>query len=776
MTTITTRAGKGSPLTNDEVDANFTNLNDDKIEASGDSMTGDLSFGDNDKAIFGAGSDLQIYHDGSNSYITDASTGDLIIDSNGNAIRLKGTNGENMIVADTDASAKLFHNGSEKLATTSTGIDVTGTVTADGLTVETSNEAASPSISLGDYGIGLLSAGTSGYFGQNIGFYAGGTTSVRASINSTDDGASGATGISFSTGNATSTDTRLKLSSNGDISFYEDTGTTAKFFWDASDESLRVPLGLYGNSINSFPSTGYAAIYSTGASGSAPFNEAGHLVLQARSSGALRDIIFATGNGATERLRIDSSGNVGIGESDPSGYFNQANDIVIDSAGNGGITVKSTSVGNGRLVFTDTKSSTAGLNDGGMIHYDHTSDSMRLHANGAERLRLDSSGNVGIGTSSPSEQLHLRNTLGGESGAILIEAFAPNIKFNDLSSPAADFQILVNDSFNVKRDSAGDGTFEATDLTIDSSGNVGIGTSSPASKLHLLGDGDASSKLTVQRTGAATGTAILGFNYVGAFSNNEFRFFSNSTERARLDASGNLLVGKTAAGGTTVGCELRADGRVQGTQDGGIAANFNRLTNDGVVLNIQQDSATIGTLGTNGGEFQIKSNGSGQLSFNRDVNDEVFIYRETTGASNAVLNVVSNVGGTDTTNLTIAADGDVTNTNNSYGAISDAKLKENVTDASPKLDKLNQVRVVNYNLKSNPDKKLLGVVAQELEQVFPAMVNESPDLDADGNDLGTTTKSVKYSVFVPMLIKAMQEQQEQINELKAEVAALKGAN
>jgi hypothetical protein len=47
MTTITTRSGKGSPLTNDEVDANFTNLNTDKVETSGDSMTGNLSFGDN---------------------------------------------------------------------------------------------------------------------------------------------------------------------------------------------------------------------------------------------------------------------------------------------------------------------------------------------------------------------------------------------------------------------------------------------------------------------------------------------------------------------------------------------------------------------------------------------------------------------------------------------------------------------------------------------------------------------------------------------------------
>ena len=121
----------------------------------------------------------------------------------------------------------------------------------------------------------------------------------------------------------------------------------------------------------------------------------------------------------------------------------------------------------------------------------------------------------------------------------------------------------------------------------------------------------------------------------------------------------------------------------------------------------------------------------------------------------------------------ILGNGNITNTNNSYGAISDIKLKENITDATPKLDKLNQVRVVNYNLKTNPNEKLLGVVAQELEQIFPSMVSETVDMDENGKELDTKTKSVKYTVFIPMLIKALQEQQTQIEELKAEITALK---
>ncbi len=132
MATITTRAGKGSPLTNDEVDANFTNLNTDKAELSGASFTGNVSFGDNDKAIFGVGSDLQIFHNGTSSIIQDAGTGNLIIQ----ATELQITNANNTanyIRAFDGGAVDLRYAGSAKLATTSTGIDVTGTVVADGI-------------------------------------------------------------------------------------------------------------------------------------------------------------------------------------------------------------------------------------------------------------------------------------------------------------------------------------------------------------------------------------------------------------------------------------------------------------------------------------------------------------------------------------------------------------------------------------------------------------------------------------------------------------------
>jgi hypothetical protein len=108
----------------------------DYVVATGDSMTGNLSFGDNDKAIFGAGSDLQIYHDGSNSFIDDAGTGDLYVRAD-NDLYLDSTDGTARYAQFTKGgAATLRYNNATKLATTSTGIDVTGTVTADGLTVD----------------------------------------------------------------------------------------------------------------------------------------------------------------------------------------------------------------------------------------------------------------------------------------------------------------------------------------------------------------------------------------------------------------------------------------------------------------------------------------------------------------------------------------------------------------------------------------------------------------------------------------------------------------
>jgi hypothetical protein len=262
-------------------------------------------------------------------------------------------------------------------------------------------------------------------------------------------------------------------------------------------------------------------------------------------------------------------------------------------------------------------------------------------------------------------------------------------------------------------------------MTLDASGNLGVGTTSPAYKLHI----NSGTVNTVAVFESSDATAIIGFKdnsttnipSIGAVAD-VMIFNTGAAERARIDSDGNFLIGTaTQEGRLTVNCP-------SASQNG---ANIicSNTSGPNYVLNLQSNASVANTI-----------------------------------------NLIRGYSNTSTGVFFVAGNGDVTNTNNSYGAISDAKLKENVVEATPKLDKLNQVRIVNFNMIGD-EQKQIGVIAQELEQVFPGMVNESPDRDKDGNDLGTTTKSVKYSVFVPMLIKAIQEQQAIINSLKARLDA-----
>ena len=136
LTAKTTPAGTEELLINDggvSKKITQTNLLSTALPLAGGTMTGDVSLGDGVKAKFGAGDDLQIYHDGSNSYIKDAGTGSLRL--RGTDLRLESsTLAHNFIVCSEGGGVSVFHNDSSKLSTTATGIDVTGSVTCDGFT------------------------------------------------------------------------------------------------------------------------------------------------------------------------------------------------------------------------------------------------------------------------------------------------------------------------------------------------------------------------------------------------------------------------------------------------------------------------------------------------------------------------------------------------------------------------------------------------------------------------------------------------------------------
>ena len=117
-------------------DSALQNVSEDTTPQLGgdlDTNGNDINFGDNDKAQFGASNDLQIYHDGSNSYITDAGTGGLYFRASSIAFN-NAANTETITYAQENGAVTLYYDGSSKLATTSTGIDVTGTVAATAYT------------------------------------------------------------------------------------------------------------------------------------------------------------------------------------------------------------------------------------------------------------------------------------------------------------------------------------------------------------------------------------------------------------------------------------------------------------------------------------------------------------------------------------------------------------------------------------------------------------------------------------------------------------------
>lgn len=166
----------------------------------------------------------------------------------------------------------------------------------------------------------------------------------------------------------------------------------------------------------------------------------------------------------------------------------------------------------------------------------------------------------------------------------------------------------------------------------------------------------------------------------------------------------------------------------------------------------------------------------GQHQFYSSSSTSMFLTDEVYGNSSTTFSLFM-ASNTDATVFKILKHGNVQNTNNSYGAISDIKLKENVIDASSQWDDIKAIQVRKYNYK--PETGLcthtqLGVIAQEVETISPGLVDEVQDSDREGNYLETTTKTVNYSVLYMKAIKALQEAMLRIESLEARVNELEG--
>jgi hypothetical protein len=171
----------------------------------------------------------------------------------------------------------------------------------------------------------------------------------------------------------------------------------------------------------------------------------------------------------------------------------------------------------------------------------------------------------------------------------------------------------------------------------------------------------------------------------------------------------------------------------------------------------------------NAGTARVEVNGSFDVigtaeaqSFRPTGNVIVFQgYRTTNTAGDVIMRLQSNVTNTGEAKFEVDADGDVKSRTNSYAGFSDARYKENITPARDYLQDLRDVEVVTFNWEGS-DQKLLGVTAQQIQPIFPNMVAE----DEDG------TLSVRYSVFVPMLITAVQSLATEVEDLRARIEAL----
>jgi len=307
-------------------------------------------------------------------------------------------------------------------------------------------------------------------------------------------------------------------------------------------------------------------------------------------------------------------------------------------------------------------------------------------------------------------------------------AAAPSFAFNDSTGTGV---------YLVSAGVLGLSTNGAQRVVVDASGNVGIGTASPTA----YGAGTR----TVSINGS--GGAFLDFSYNGVRSglisadNNVFIldtagtaplvFKTVAVERARIDASGRLSVGNNSSSNTIGGLINIESGGLN--NQGGFSYYYNASAPNATGFYVNSPQANTGT--TNWFAFYSRVAGI----------DRFIVY----------------------------GNGDVRNSTGVYGTISDLKLKENIQDTAGKLDDICKLRVVNYNLKEDEaKKKMIGLIAQEVEQVFPGLVDEMADRDEKGEVLESTTKSVKYSLLVPMLVKSIQEQQEIIGKLEARLAAL----
>jgi hypothetical protein len=507
--------------------------------------------------------------------------------------------------------------------------------------------------------------------------------------------------------------------------------------------------------------------------------------------GYLSNNLYFYVNGS-ERLKIDSQGRCGIGTASPTDLLSVG---TLGTSTNAILTIGSSTSSYGSIYFGD------GVGSGryrGYIQYNHANDSLCFATSASTAVCIDSSGRLGIGTSSPGTALDVNGAIRSNDIFTLYknstDAFYIGAGTIITGGASTDIALRSNQNGSVLFSTNG-----ATErMRIDASGRVGIGTTTPTNtdKLEIQTSSTSAPGLWVQtggttsaypiaefRTGTNLSALLIRGDGASVFSGKVLVGTSSSSGVGRFVVQGNTSAGDGLAilayqdsgpgSGTPIGALGFTDSDhtkfaawIRTERDGGTWSGTSKPGR--LVFSTTADGASSPTERmriTNLGVPRFFSSDSGlisAISAGSATNENIFVgshsATSTTSGTNCIL---------------IKANGDVRNTNNSYGAISDVKLKENIVDASSQWDDLKALQVRKYNLKAETGQQThtqIGLVAQEVELVSPGLVSESPDRDEEGNDLGTVTKSVNYSVLYMKAVKALQEAIAKIETLEGMVA------
>ena len=352
-----------------------------------------------------------------------------------------------------------------------------------------------------------------------------------------------------------------------------------------------------------------------------------------------------------------------------------------------------------------------------------TGGTVRFATSGSERMRINSSGNVGIGTSSPETSLHVDGTT---ATPVVFESSNSQslINFRN-SSTSLFFMGASSNNWNVQ-------TNGVERLSVTTTGNVGVGTSNPTTLLHLQKNTGAIINLG---TGTSTASSTQGLNFYARFINGVTPATPGQlTSFIREERQGN-----NAKFDLTFGTATTSD-----------ATEKVRITSQGYLL---QGTTNLGTVGSVNG-FQA-SNHIAAAS----VTNSIFSRRTTNGAVVQFRRDTTAVG-----NIT------VTTTSTSYGTSSDYRLKENVVDLDGAIDRVKQLTPKRFNFIADADTVVDGFLAHEAQVIVPeAVTGTKDDVDDEGN---AVMQGIDQSKFVPLLTAALKEAIAKIETLETKVAAL----